>query len=876
MVQMIFSPRLLFALMLPVLFLGVPERGSSQQDPRPKDSVRVLSQPGSDPFTCCHTLIITNRQTDGSTITEVRVRLLGESGRFVPGEAGSPSEWSIFLDPQRISWITQTTEAEIDSGETQTSFRFCLRDTGIYRFVWETYSIDGLLSSDTLRYICSEQDNCDDVFFRPVPTSERCGFDFDLLSENGQQQVVNTLRLEIISPGVTFDTVGSRLPAGWRILNQTSRFIEYRTTGDGLKAGEFTEGFRRFFNTSVNPIRVAWFTRNFDQQICRDTLLIQCGITAPDTLYTRRTLSDDSCCRDFLLINTHYPRSPITSFRLALRTPNGEIIPNNIAVAQPWRVRLNQSADTLLVVDTTGAGLALGDTLLITEVCAENDLSPIDSVQYNWATIYEDLVVTPGRADFYCRRDVIFCDSLTARVDSTLTAPTRCITLKLDNRNSRGDVIRKFTFRVDNPGAKRRIVSATPPIGWSLDSFTPDSVIFHRGVLNPGRSQDDFVFCLNIDTNAFDPLRIRYTTWTSEISPLCTDSILLNATLDRACDSLVLTENSSSVDPLCCFDLEVFNRNAKGRPLTAIEIRLPRIDLFFDTASTITSGWNVVTPVFPAIAVAYRGDTLQSGESARFSFCVNAGVVKERPFTFDIVWRTFGEDGVVCFDTLQAVCQGTPGRCDSIYITERPSDEQGCYVSYGIDNLHTPDGVIDNVEFTVLSDDVTILSADATGSAAGFDNISLSPKSVIFRGGSIAPGATAGDFSLDFDDDQKSVILEVCTFEGDFELCCEIDTVECSVSGVEDETRWKSLSHAIAPNPTADLLTVALTMADPGSVTLLLFDAQGVEVGRFEQGIMEAGENGFTASLEGLPAGIYHYVVQGGKERGRGKVVIVR
>lgn len=876
MIKMTLHARILLALMLPTLVLMFTQSGTAQEDPRPMDSVRVLSQPGNGPYKCCHTLIITNRQTDGSTITEVRVRLLGESGRFLQGEAGSPSDWGIFLDPQLITWISQTTEAEIDSGETQTSFRFCLRDTGIYRFVWETYSIDGLLSSDTLRHICSAQDNCDDVFFRPVPTSERCGFDFDVLSENGQQQIVNTLRFEIISPGVTFDTAGSRLPAGWRILNQTSRAIEYRTTGQGLSAGQFTEGFRQFFNTSVNPIRVAWFTRNFDQQICRDTLLIQCGITAPDTLYTRRTASGDSCCRDFLLINTHFPRSPIESFRLALRTPNGEIIPNNIVVPQPWSLRLNRSADTLLVVDTTGRGLAPGDTLLITEVCAENDLSPIDSVQYNWATIYEGLIVTPGRADFFCRRDVIFCDSLTARVDSTLTAPTRCITLKLDNRNSRGDVVRKFTFRVNNPGARRRIVSATPPSGWSLDSFTADSVIFHRGVLNPGRSQDDFVFCLNIDTNAFDPLSIRYTTWTSEVSPLCTDSILLNATLDRACDSLVLTENSSSIDPLCCFDLEVFNRNAKGRPLMAIEIRLPSIDLFFDTAAAITPGWNVVTPVFPAIAVAYRGDTLGSGESARFSFCVNAGVVKTRPFTFNVVWRTFGQDGVVCFDTLRAVCQGTPGRCDSIFITEAPSDEQGCYVSYGIENLHTPDGPIDNIEFTVLSPNVNILSAEATGSAAGFDNISLSPKSVIFRGGSIAPGATAGDFSLDFDEVQKSVILEVCTFEGDFELCCVIDTVVCSLSGVEADARWESLSHTIAPNPATDLLTVVLRMTQPGSVTLLLFDAQGVEVGRHEQGPMEAGETGFTVPLEGLPAGVYHYVVQGGKERGRGKVVIVR
>lgn len=860
-----------------ILFLSVAVLLSAlpvqAQDDNPVDSVTVLSQQAVA-FECCHSMSVTNRQPDSVTISEVRVRLIGGEGEFLVGEARAPVAWNVFLNRRDIHWISQTTDAEIDSGESLPSFRFCIRDTGVNLVVWETYGLDGLLSFDTLKFICGPRDNCDEAFFRPIPSSERCGFDIDLLNDNGQQKKINTFRFEILTPDVTFDTVGRRTPDGWRVRSEGTRSIEWRSSDDGLSGGEYVENFRVFFNSSSNQVRVAWATKTFDDVICVDTLTVRCGITAPDTLFSRPSVNGDTCCKDFLLINTHYPRSPIESFRVIMKTENGSIVPTPTA-PEGWSATLNGAGDTLLVTSQNG-GLMPGDSLLITDLCGENSLASVDSLNYAWGTLYEGMLVTGGNADFYCRRDVVFCDSVTARVDSSLTAPTRCITLKLDNRNSRQDLLQKFTFHIENPGEKRRIVSATPPSGWSLDHFTQDSVVFHRGLLRPGRSEDGFEFCLNIDTNAFDPLKVTWTTWTTEVSPLCTDSFEVNAKVDVACDSLVLTENSASINPLCCFDLEVFNRNSKGLPIEAIEIRLPSIDLFFDTASSITSGWNVVSPVFPAIAVAWRGDTIRSGESARFSFCVNAGAISARPFVFDVVWRTFDENGVVCFDTLQAFCEGTPGRCDSIYITELPNNEQGCYVSYGVDNLHTPDGVIDNIEFTVLSDDVTILTAEATGSAAGFDNVSLSPKSVIFRGSTIAPGATAGDFSLDFSDNQSEVLLEVCTFEGDLELCCEIDTIACSLNSVERESRYDELAHTIAPNPAVNLLTVAISMEHPGSVTLLLFDSKGVEAGRHEQGIREAGETGFTVTIDELPAGVYHYILQGGEERGRGTIVVVR
>ena len=862
-------------LLLSLLLLSLaPRSATAQEETGPVDTVTVLSQPGQRPYECCHTLIVTNRQPDSVPISQVRVRLLDYNGEFIPGQAGAPGDWSIFLNRRDIQWISQTFEAEIDSGESLTSFRFCVRDTGVYRIRWETHGPEGLMSFDTLTFVCGSRDNCDEVFFSPIPSSNRCGFDIDLLNQNGAQQKVNDFHLQILTTGVTFDTAGTRTASGWRIQSRDSRKVEWRATGEGLSTGQAAIGFRVFMNASSGPVRVVWWTTNFGDVICRDTVTISCGLTVSDTLWMRPALSGDTCCRDLLLINTHFPRSPISTFRLAMTTPNARFLAGAI-VPTGWSISRNGAGDTLLVT-TGGRGLEPGDSLLLREVCYNNDLAPTDSVRFFWQTLHEGILVTNGVAQAYCRRKIVFCDSVSVRLDSSLTATSRCLTFRLENANSRKDVVRKFTLRISNPGVRRRIVSATPPPGWSLDRFTNDSVIFHRGLLEPGFDQDGFTFCLNLDTNALDPLTVVWTTWQSEVAPICTDSLSLDVGLRIACDTLRVTENAGSIGPLCCFDVMVRNTNSKGIPIDRIVLGVPRVDIYVDTATAETGNWRVGN-TFPSVSITYLGDTIRAGDSALFTFCINATGVSERPFSFDVIWRTFGRGAEICFDTMAVVCQGAEGECDSISLTEAPGLDEGCFAAYQVDNLHTPDGPIDNVQFEILGGGASFVSAEGVGTASAFNNVDLTPSRVIFRGGTIPAGEAAGDFRLNFSDGgNRDIILEICTFEGDQELCCRLDTIECRISGVDDAERLSTLVHRLTVNPVTERMSVDYTLQEPGRVSLLLFNVQGEEILRHDAGLLASGEHRLVVDTDGLPAGVYRYLLQGGPQGGSGQVTILR
>lgn len=829
----------------------------AQDEGGPVDSVGIFNSIGSEPYECCHTLQVFNRQPDSVPIREVRVVLLGVEGEFIVGDSRAPSGWSVFDQERRITWISGSTEADLDSGESLTSFRFCVRDTGIYRFRWETHGPDGLLSADTLTFACGSRDNCDDIFFRPVPSSRACGFDVDFIVENGAQQIVNRLYLDLVTTGISFDTSGHRVPNGWELRAASDRTLEFRATGGGSSFGQFVEGFRFFVDAPAqSPIRIRWRTANFSDEICRDMHDVVCGISVPDTLFSRRLPDADSCCRDFLLINTHRRASNLEGFRL-VTTRTGITIEDGATAPEGWSVLRSAGGDTLLFMPPD-SGMQVGDSALFAGVCFENDPAAVDSVLYRWETLFEGYVVTEGNASFACRRDVLFCDSIDVLVDSSLSSADRRIDITLRNTNSRRDDIRKFVVRVDNPGVRRRILDATAPQAWSIDVRSDDSVVFHRGVLQAGREQDGFVLFLSEDTGAADPIRLTYTTYIDEIRPICTDSIDTDLRLDRTCDSVMLAENDNSISPLCCFDLTLKNRNAKSLPIDRLEIRLPRTDLFFDTATAAVGSWQVSTAFFPSVSVDYVGDTLRQGEEVTLSFCVNAIVEPDRPITFDVVWRTFSGGQQICRDTVVAECDGAPGRCDSI--ANITGDTAGCPGWYSITNLHTPTGPVDNIEITMLTPGRSFLEAETSGNADRFDQIDLSTGSVLFRGGAIAPEEEVGTFIVRFGggDPGDTAVVRVCTFEGDTELCCEVDTLFCATTSVENRERGL-LTHEIRPNPATTGRTVlAIEMVRAGTVEIEIVDAEGRRVRQMVRRL-GAGSTNVPLDLYDLPSGSYVY-----------------
>jgi hypothetical protein len=859
-------------LLLLSLVAALPAFG---QDELPDDTVQVISQPGQNPYECCHSFAVFNRSK--GSISDFRVYLIDEGGVFIGGQAGSPIEWNVFLDTRSAQWIPETNEAEIDSGESVTSFSVCIKDTGVYHVVWESWDNDGVRSRDTLTFICGPRNNCDQAFFTPVPSLFRCGFDIDLLNENGRQKKVNDLHLQVISAGFSIDTTGARVPDGWRIDRFDSSLIVWETSGDGLSVGDFVQDFRFYLNTTGSSVaRVAWWTTNFGEPICTDTLDLMCGLRVPDTLFSRRTNvgMDSSCCRDFLLINSHSPRTPLHHFVLLTRDTGASLsMPDNLP--DGWKANLSTELDTLFL--SSDSSLAYGDSVVFGGICFDNNLAGTDSVRYQWRTEFEDVWVTGGGGVFYCFRDAVFCDSVEVQIDSTLGVQKRCIDLTVKNRNSRRDTIYRITAHIANEGAPRRILEASAPTGWSLDEFTDDSVTWHRGNVDPDFERSGFEFCVSTDTNAIDPMTIRWTTWGLNFRPICTDSIEVNAGLRLDCDSVVFSENDQSINPLCCYDVTLYNTNGKGRAIDRFEVRVPRVDLILDTAEA-SGSWMLNSDVFPAVAATFVGDTLKAGDSVTFTVCVNAIAVEERPFNYFLQWRTYSAGEQLCFDSVFVSCEGAPGECDSVILSRQPFEEDGCVAGYTVVNKHTPDGPVNNLQFRILSDVGDFTSAIATGDAAGFDDVTVSPQEVLFAGDVIPAGEIAGEFRLDLSADVgDEIIIEICTFEDDLELCCQVDTVTCVALSVDDERLTAGrLIQSVTPNPFEESSLVTYHLRQPGTVRYTLVDASGRTIEKRETGLQSSGDHALEIDGSDKPSGLYYAILESDGIREVVRIVVVQ
>lgn len=78
-----------------------------------------------------------------------------------------------------------------------------------------------------------------------------------------------------------------------------------------------------------------------------------------------------------------------------------------------------------------------------------------------------------------------------------------------------------------------------------------------------------------------------------------------------------------------------------------------------------------------------------------------------------------------------------------------------------------------------------------------------------------------------------------------------------TTTSIRSQEATEALSLSLTPNPSADVAKVALLLPAPSSVRLTLHDTFGREVHTIADGLYPAGQQEFSASLDGLPSGMY-------------------
>jgi hypothetical protein len=80
----------------------------------------------------------------------------------------------------------------------------------------------------------------------------------------------------------------------------------------------------------------------------------------------------------------------------------------------------------------------------------------------------------------------------------------------------------------------------------------------------------------------------------------------------------------------------------------------------------------------------------------------------------------------------------------------------------------------------------------------------------------------------------------------------------------------------VSPNPFSGAATIRFALAEPAEVSLAVYDALGRQVARLVDGRLDAGAHAATFGGGALPAGLYLYRLQVGREVAKGRLVQLR
>ncbi len=838
-----------------------------------RDTVQIIQSSGGEPYLCCYDFLVTNRHSSSTTISEFRVSIISGRARLVPGVSEAPANWAIFQGTSTVAWTANTRAAEGDSNETVVGFHVCVRDTGIFKMVWQTSSSDTILTTDTLSFSCIGKE-CDEAFVNVVPSNLACAFDLDLVNGNRTGRTINDFHLHMLTPGATFVTLPGVQPARWTRTKAKSDSISFTTIADSLHIGDFAQGFRINVDSPRDSIfRVEWWSTSFGEPICRDTLMLRCsGLTRHDSLSNRRTQgSQDSCCRELTVKNRHLPAGPITSLSLKLTTPGAKLLSAPVPPSG-WNVSYFNGDS---VVFASNKGLAPDDSVSFRGICFDNHLATTDSTLFRWTTFGLGVAIDQGIGVQVCYRALTRCDSVGGRVDSLLSPTQRCVFLTLGNRNNRTTPIERFVVRISNAGTRRTLLAATAPVGWVATQNSADSVIF-TGYLAPGETRSGFGICVSLgDQTSQDPLKIYYRT-ASSLESICSDTLRLNVNVRKLCDTVaVLTELPSSSNLFCCYRLSLVNRGDNGASRDRIVLSLPSQSLIFADASISggTPGWTVATQSFPSTDIELVGGTVPPNEqSPTIDFCVDTRFFSGRPADLGLVWRSYGGGQLACYDTVRLSCTAPTAPCDTFAVAV----EQGaCLADFTLNSRRVPAVPLEQMRFRVVSGSGTISSVEVPNS--GFTETHSGSEAMVT--GTIPASGQFGTVGLRFSTTGSGVLtVEACTMYAGQTLCCSTYTINCAGDGVtlDPEELRRMFLHDATPNPTRQTAELRYELQAAGLVSLAVRDASGREHRRVDLGREDVGSHAVVLDLSDLPSGIYYCTLTAGGTSMTRPVVVVR
>jgi hypothetical protein len=360
------------------------------------DSVRRAQGAGD----CAWRLSVTNAHLPASPLNGFRLSLMTPGSSIA--SAVPPAGWKLESLNATVAVFTDTA-GSLSAGVTQDGFDVTLQPasgnaTIVYQ--WCTIASGATLCCATASVTCQTAANrCDSLMI--TPTAARCTFDAGFANFHQPSGMVDRFTVRLATAGAVFSQATP--PSGWTVTQADTTTVVFTSATGGIPSGALARGFL----LSVLPpsdnstVRMPWCTQYLGQDLCCDTVVVECQPeTNPDSVVVRPDPARP-CCSEFLLYNRHKPISPITLFRLRVLTPGVTIFEQQLVTPSGWGL-----TSTPLSAEwaSATAGLSSGDQLSNCVACFDNNSIANGDFDVAWETWNAGRAISDDTVRLACTR----------------------------------------------------------------------------------------------------------------------------------------------------------------------------------------------------------------------------------------------------------------------------------------------------------------------------------------------------------------------------------------------------------------------------------------------------------------------------------------
>lgn len=614
--------------------------------------------------------------------------------------------------------------------------------------------------------------NKEDIFVFRALEPESCCFELDVENAHTPASPINTIQLRLITPGAKFHPGAG---GAWPTQTESDSLIIF---GDGnieIRSGEMVDGFNfcvHFLPGQPRQFQLEWLTKYNTTVTSIDTVDLECIViqrTCDSVLVSSITIPnqpDGSCCYDFTLRNVHEPPSELNGFRLMLQTPGASIVGDP---SGPWQT--SEVTSTSVTFTAPGDVLPTGEELRNFRICVATPQGDPGDVVIRWISL--------NFGQILCEEDIVVncVPKFRPRSDTLLLRPRQDCGYDLGfiNTHQPRSTINTLRLSVLTPGAG--LAAATAPTGWMIASQTTLNVQFTNNG-NPVATGDSAKgFLVTFKPSSSGVVRFSWTTYDgSTVATRDTVQVQCTPPPPVVCDSVLVVPQANS----CSYDFGFVNAHLPASDVNEFALRLQNPGA---TIADAVAPENWVIQTRSATDIVFKdtaGVIVPGAEQTGFILALTPADAGD---VIGVEYSTGRDGNVNCSEIVLVACRPAQERCDSLSVT--PSMD---YCGYTIDltNLRIPEAPLDAWRLE-LDDPAAVLLAATAPTGWSVDTLDEQMVRFTLDAGSLATGASAGGFALQF---VPSSISSQIPFTWTTELagqdrCADTASVACELKIVQ-------------------------------------------------------------------------------------------